>query len=149
MTDIEANLADLLLDHEQRRRVRAKLHLVDGTPVTLALPRGTVLREGERLVTEAGNGATTVRAALEHVSAAVVDDPRHLARLAYQLGNRHAAVQFAGNTIYFLHNPALARLCEGLGAQVLECHRAFEPEALGTSTYEHAHEPTDEGQDSN
>jgi len=133
-----ATHADLELDHQQRRRVRGRAQLLDGTPVVLDLPRGTLLSPGEQLETETG-ARTTVRAASERVCVAAAANPRQLARLAYHLGNRHVAVQLDESTICFLQDPLLARMCAALGATVDYRSQAFEPESLGTGTAAHAH----------
>lgn len=130
---------ELVLDHDQRRRVRARVTASDGTEVGLALPRGTVLHDGHHLASAEGHRAI-IRAAREHVCAVELADLFQLAKLAYHLGNRHATVQFGSGCLYLLHDASLARLCESLGGRVTEQWRPFDPEALSNSAHQHTHE---------
>lgn len=138
ITNDGAQPLELVLDHDQRRRMRARVTASNGTEVGLVLPRGTVLRDGHHLATEQDHRAL-VRAAAEHVCVVMDDDSLQLAKIAYHLGNRHASVQFGSDCLYFLHDPSLARMCESLGGRVTEQWRCFDPEALSNSTHHHSH----------
>jgi len=137
--DCDARHLELVLDHAQRRRMRARVTASDGTTVGLALPRGTVLQDGNQLATEQGHRAI-IRAASEHVCAVVAEGHFKLAKIAYHLGNRHTSVQFDSDRLYFLYDSALARLCEALGGLVADQWRSFDPEALSSSAQHHVDE---------
>jgi urease accessory protein len=137
--DYDAKHLELVLDHDQRRRLRARVTASDGTMVALALPRGTVLQDGNQLATEQGHRAI-IRAASEHVCVVVAEVPFKLTKIAYHLGNRHTSVQFGSGCLYFLHDSALALLCEALGGLVTEQWRCFDPETLTSSAHHHTDE---------
>ena len=120
--------ATLTLPFEQRQKSRLRTRLDNGEEVGLFLPRGTVLRHGDRL--RAANGRVVeVRAAPETVSTARTDDPLRLARAAYHLGNRHVALQLGPGWLRYLHDHVLDGMVRELGLEVV-CEQApFEPEA--------------------
>ena len=128
----------LVLTFEQRSRSRLHATLVDGASIGLDLPRGTVLRGGDRLVTDDGR-VVAVRAADEAVIDAHCDDAAMLARVAYHLGNRHAAVEVGADFVRFLADPVLATMAARLGARVVERRAPFEPEAGAYAAGHHAH----------
>ncbi len=67
------------LSYEQRTRARQKVELDSGEAAGLFLPRGGVLRQGQKLVADSGE-MIEIRAAAEAVSTIYVDDPLLLAR---------------------------------------------------------------------
>jgi urease accessory protein len=130
--------AELVLTFEQRSRSRLSATLASGEAIGLLLERGRTLRGGDRLVTEDGK-VIAVRAADEDVIDARCDDPYQLVRIAYHLGNRHAAVEIGAGFVRFAADAVLSALCERLGA-VIEAKRApFEPEAGAYAGAHHAH----------
>lgn len=129
---------ELTLTFEQRRRSRLTTVLATGEPIGLVLPRGTLLRGGDRLVTDDGR-IIAVRAAEEAVMDAQCDSIAALARVAYHLGNRHAAVQIGDGFARFAADAVLAQMCRGLGAAIVERLAPFEPEAGAYGAGHHAH----------
>ena len=129
---------ELVLTFEQRSRSRLHATLVDGDAIGLDLPRGTVLRGGDRLVADDGR-VVAVQAADEDVMDAHCDDAARLARVAYHLGNRHAAVEVGAGFVRFLADPVLATMATRLGAHVVERSAPFEPEAGAYAAGHHAH----------
>lgn len=109
----------------QRSRLRGKLD--DGTEVALWMPRGTVLRGGDRLLTACGR-SILVRAAAESVSIARSGDPQQIARACYHLGNRHVAVEILRDGVRYLHDHVLDTMLRGLGFDAEAEHAPFEPE---------------------
>ena len=103
------------------------MRLEDGEEVALLLPRGTVLREGDKLVTDDGL-VVAVEAAAELLSSARAADPLVLARAAYHLGNRHVPLQIEGDRLRYRHDHVLDGLLLGLGLAVETVQAAFEPE---------------------
>src|SRR4051794_19748244 len=92
--------ARLVLPFTDRSRSRLHATLDDGTPIGLMLPRGTVLRGGDRLRCEDGS-AVVVVAAMEPVMDAHTGDAPTLARIAYHLGNRHALLEVGHGFVRF------------------------------------------------
>ncbi len=128
----------LVLTFEQRSRSRLHATLVGGDSIGLMLERGTVLRHGDRLLTD-DERVVEVRAADEEVVDAHCEPAGALVRIAYHLGNRHAVVQLGDGFIRFPADAVLASLCARLGARVLELRAPFEPEAGAYAAGRHAH----------
>jgi urease accessory protein len=131
----------LVLPFELRQRTRMLAVLDSGEEVGVMLPRGTVLRGGDRLQVSDGRLAEVV-AAPEQVSIVRGADARTLARAAYHLGNRHVAVQITGDSLRFLRDHVLDDMLRGLGLKVDAEVLPFEPEA-GAYSASHAHAHTD------
>ena len=104
------------------------------------LPRGTVMRGGDRLLSKTG-GAVIVVAAAEAVSTVRCEDARPLARIAYHLGNRHIAVQVGSGWLRYLADHVLDDMVAGLGTAPRRESAPFEPEggAYGNQGHSHAH----------
>jgi urease accessory protein len=128
----------LALPFELRRRSRLLTKLVDGTPIGLQLERGAPLRDGECLRGDDGR-LYRVRAADESVMEARARDATSLARIAYHLGNRHAALQIGDGFVRFATDDVLATMVRGLGATVTPLCAPFEPEAGAYATGAHTH----------
>lgn len=131
----------LTLPFEMRQKSRLRAWLDDGTSVGIFLPRGTVLRHGDRL--RAANGLIVeVHAAPETVSTARAASPWLMARAAYHLGNRHVALQIDTGWLRYLHDHVLDDMVRELGLEVI-CEQApFEPETgaySGGSHPAHSH----------
>jgi urease accessory protein len=139
--------ARLVLPFELRQRSRLLAALDNGEEVGLLMPRGTVLRGGDRLQSSDGR-LVEVIAAPEELSIVRSSDNRQLARAAYHLGNRHIAVQITADSIRYLKDHVLDDMLRGLGLQVASEVLPFEPEAgayatshgHGGHSHEHAHE---------
>jgi urease accessory protein len=129
--------ARLILPFELRQRSRLLAVMDSGEEVGLLLPRGTVLRGGDRLQVSDGRLVEVV-AAPEEVSILRGADARSLARAAYHLGNRHVAVQITGDSLRFLRDHVLDDMLRGLGMKVDADVLPFEPEA-GAYAAAHAH----------
>ncbi|MDS4029514.1 MAG: urease accessory protein UreE [Candidatus Contendobacter sp.] len=118
----------LTLPFEQRQKSRLRTRLDSGEEVGLFLPRGTILRHGDRLRATDGR-VVEVRAAPETVSTAHTADSLLLARAAYHLGNRHVALQLGPGWLRYLHDHVLDGMVRELGLAVI-CEQApLEPEA--------------------
>ncbi len=130
--------AELSLAFESRQKSRLLTQLADGEPVTLMLARGSVLRGGDRLVADDGR-VVRVRAADEAVMDAHAADPQVLARIAYHLGNRHAAVEIRADCVRFADDPVFAAMATGLGATIKQSRAPFEPEAGAYAAGHHHH----------
>lgn len=118
----------LTLPFELRQKSRFKTQLDDGLTVGLVLPRGSVLRSGERL--KAADGTIIlVQAASEKVSYVACADAYLLARACYHLGNRHVPLQIGVGWLQYLHDHVLDEMLIGLGLVPQCIDAAFEPEA--------------------
>lgn len=127
----------LVLPFDLRQKSRLLATLDSGEEIGLTLPRGTVLRGGDRLQASDGRLVEVV-AAPEQVSLVRSADIRQLARAAYHLGNRHVAVQITANSLRYLRDHVLDDMLRGLGLQVESDVLPFEPEA-GAYSQGHGH----------
>lgn len=139
----------LALPFESRCKSRLRVTLESGEEAGLFLPRGTVLRGGDRLLAKDGRVVEIV-AAGEAIMEARSDDPLALARAAYHLGNRHVAVELGTTCVRFLSDHVLGAMVRGLGLPVFELRAPFEPEAgaygaHGSHAHPHGHSADGEG----
>jgi urease accessory protein len=131
----ERPAATLTLAFDDRRKSRQRVVLDSGEEAALLLPRGTVLRDGDRLRTDGGE-VVEVRAAPETLSAVTVADSLALARAAYHLGNRHVPVQIDAGTLRYQHDHVLDDMVRALGLPVHSERAPFQPEG---GAYGHGH----------
>lgn len=117
----------LVLAHAARSPGRAEFTGEGGLAFTLDLPRASTLDEGDALRLEDGR-LVQVKAAPERLFEVTAATPARLARIAWHLGGRHVATEFAAETLYVAHDPALRELLRGSGATVAEVDRPFRPE---------------------
>ncbi len=118
----------LTLPIEQRVRSRLRARLDDGREVGLFLPRGTLLRDGDRLGNDDGLIIELIAAA-ETVSTLHCDDPTLLARAAYHLGNRHIPLQVEKGWLRYQHDHVLDDMLRQMGLAPVVEQAPFEPEA--------------------
>jgi len=129
---------ELSLPFELRSRSRLLTRLASGEAVALMLERGAPLRGGDCL--RADDGRTfRVCAADEAVIDARCADASLLARVAYHLGNRHAALEIGADFVRFAEDSVLAAMVRGLGATVTSRRAPFEPEAGAYAAGAHTH----------
>ena len=140
--------ATLTLPFEDRRRSRMRTALDDGREAALLLPRGTILRDGDRLRDRDTREIVAVRAAAQTLSYADTEDLLLLARAAYHLGNRHVPVEVGPGWLAYEHDHVLDGMVRELGLPVGTRVAPFEPEAGGyrhgatehdTSGHVHSH----------
>lgn len=133
--------ATLTLPWERRGVTRQRVRLDDGRDAGLFLPRGEILRGGDRLAAASGEVVGVVAAA-EPVTIVRASDPRTLARAAYHLGNRHVAVEVGDGWLKLARDHVLSEMLKGLGVRVEDAVLPFEPEA-GAYAHGAAHGPSD------
>lgn len=122
------NAPSVVLSLDARRRSRQKLQLTTGEEVGLALPHGTVLREGDLLLADDGK-FIVVRAANESVLRVTATTPQQLARAAYHLGNRHILLEVGHDYLQLENDPVLVDMLKRMGGVSVEVvEQAFEPE---------------------
>ena len=135
----------LELDFNARTKSRLRTRLACGAEVGLFLPRGTVLRGGQKLRTRDGR-IVEVRAATEDLLEARCVSAVELARAAFHLGNRHVAVEVgrdeASDWLRIQADHVLEGMLAGLGARLRALRAPFEPEA---GAYAHGHQHPGDG----
>ncbi len=141
--EVAAEVLELDFNYRTKSRLRAKL--ASGAEAGLFLPRGTILRGGQKLRANDGR-IVEVRAAPEELIEARCASAVELARAAYHLGNRHVAVQVGsdagGGWLRIQADHVLEGMLAGLGAQLVKLHAPFEPEA---GAYAHGHQHPGDG----
>ena len=135
----------LVLTFDQRCKSRLRTKLKSGEEVGLFLERGTVLRGGDKLLSNDGVVVQVV-AAPEQLMHATSSDPLLLARAAYHLGNRHLAIDIRTGVLRFAVDHVIGEMVRGLGLSVDEVSAPFEPEsgaygAHGGHTHSHEASP--------
>lgn len=135
----------LPLPFESRCKSRLRAALESGEEIGLFLPRGTVLRGGNRLLGNDGRIVEVVASA-EKLMEARSDDPMLVTKAAYHLGNRHVAVELRKGCVRFGNDHVLGEMVRGLGLPVVELIAPFEPEsgaygAAGSHSHGHSHAP--------
>ncbi len=118
----------LTLPIEQRVRSRLRASLDDGSDVGLFLPRGTLLRGGDRLGSDDGLVIELI-AAVETVSTVHCHNSTLLARAAYHLGNRHVPLQVEQGWLRYQHDHVLDDMLRQMGLALVVEQAPFEPEA--------------------
>ncbi|WP_227815023.1 urease accessory protein UreE [Nitrogeniibacter aestuarii] len=143
----DATTKTLTLSYDKRTKSRLRTKLDSGEVVGLFLPRGTVLRGGQRLLASDG-GVVEVVSASEALVEARCATLLDLTRAAYHLGNRHVAVEVGqdtqGNWLRIAADHVLEEMLLGLGCEVLAIEAPFEPESGAYSGGHHHHgEPSE------
>jgi urease accessory protein len=125
----------LSLTAEERTRSRFQFQADTGQLVTLNLPRGTTLRDGDCLESEAGELAE-ISAKPEPVLTVTAKTALDLLQAAYHLGNRHVSLEITETYLRLSPDPVLQHLLEHRGLQVVQEMVPFHPEV---GAYGHHH----------
>lgn len=126
----------LRLPFGERSKSRLRSVLDNGEEVGLFLERGTILRNGDLLLSDDGR-VIEVEASSESVSTVFTDNVLLLARSCYHLGNRHVALQIGPGWLRYQHDHVLDDMLRGFGLEVRVELAPFEPE--GGAYVSHAH----------
>jgi urease accessory protein len=131
----------VLLDYDDRHRRRLAMKGRKGVAFLLDLPVPASLRGGDALVLEDGR-LIEVAAASEPLLEIRGSDARHLARLAWHLGNRHVPTQLFPSAVRIRRDHVIAEMAVRLGAEVLDIEAPFDPEggAYAASGHDHHHD---------
>lgn len=131
----------LTLPFDLRQKSRFLTKLDSGKEIALVLPRGRVLRGGDR-VRRPDGVVFEIRAAAEACSTVRASNAAQLCRVAYHLGNRHMPLQVGDDFVRYLKDHVLDDMVRGLGAEVSHELAPFEPEggAYGGHSHGHAHD---------
>ncbi|ULH14385.1 urease accessory protein UreE [Deinococcus sp. KNUC1210] len=127
-----AALVEVPMTALDRRRVRRRLTVPDGTELLLAFPTGTYLAPGSVLETR-GNVAYVVTAAPEDVAAIRPVGMAQAARVAHAVGNLHRDFVEDGEVFLALWDAPIELLLTRLGVPFTREHRPF----LGRPAWEH------------
>jgi len=130
--------AQLKLPFDLRQKSRLRTRLTDGEEAWLMLPRGEVLRGGDKLLANDGRVIEVVSEAEDvlHVECA---NAMALTRAAYHLGNRHVPVQVGDGFLRIAADHVLSEMLKGLGATLTTMRAPFEPEAGAYGTHGGGH----------
>lgn len=122
------------LDWDIRQKSRFDATLSDGRPLAVFLPRGSVVRGGDVLVTADGE-LVRVLAAPQPVlritpcpDHPVADQAFDLMRAAYHLGNRHVPIELRADHLKIEPDHVLADMLRAMHLTVVEVSEGFEPE---------------------
>ncbi len=127
----------LTLPFDSRQKARLHTQLDSGEEAGLFLPRGIILRGGDKLQAESGE-IIEIISANEEVSTVTSDDPLLLMRACYHLGNRHVPLEVKPNYLRFHYDHVLNEMLEHLNLSVIKDSAPFEPES-GAYSQEHVH----------
>lgn len=135
----------VVLRFDTRCRSRLRTKLESGEVCGLFLPRGTVLRGGDKLLGSDGRIVEVV-AASESLMEAASPDPLLVAKAAYHLGNRHVAIELQPGRLRFVADHVLGEMVRGLGLKVAAVEAPFEPESGAYGAHGgHGHSADGEG----
>jgi len=128
----------LILPFDLRQKSRLRARAETGEEIALILPRGRVLRGGERVTATDGREVEIVAAPekLLHIESG------ELTRVAYHLGNRHVPLQVGSDFLRIAEDHVLEEMVRKLGARVSHVEAPFEPEA---GAYGHQHDEMGHG----
>lgn len=128
------------LDFDGRHRRRIALTGDGGLAFLLDLPKATALQAGDGLLLEDGR-IVRVKAAPEPLTEVTADDPHHLLRLAWHLGNRHLPAMIEAGRILIRRDHVITEMVRGLGGRARDIEAPFDPEggAYGGSAGGHGH----------
>jgi urease accessory protein len=131
--------AQLELDWDVRQKSRFDATASDGRQVGVFLPRGTVVRGGDVLLTQDGSLLRVVAAPQTVLRITACTDHSHdhvhdhngafdLMRAAYHLGNRHVPIELKPDHLKIEPDHVLADMLRAMHLNVVEVREPFEPE---------------------
>lgn len=139
----------VVLDYDNRHRRRLAMSGMKGVAFLLDLPAVAGLRSGDALVLEDGR-LIEVIAAPEALLEIRCTDTKHLARIAWHLGNRHLPTQMLTRSLRIRCDHVIAEMATRLGAKVFAIESPFEPEGGAYAvTADHHHGGHNHDQDPN
>jgi urease accessory protein len=123
----EAPADTVVLDFDDRHRRRMAMTGTRGLAFLLDLENAVALRGGDALVLDDGRLIEVV-AAPEPLAEIRCNDPHHLVRVAWHLGNRHLPTQIMPKGLRIRRDHVIEAMVKGLGARVIEIEAPFDPE---------------------
>src|SRR3981081_3257094 len=148
----EAPADTVVLGFDDRHRRRMAMTGTRGLAFLLDLENAIALRGGDALVLEDGRLIEVV-AAPEPLAEIRCNDPQHLVRVAWHLGNRHLPTQITAKGLRIRRDHVIEAMVKGLGARWVEIEAPFDPEGGAYAGGDHAahdhhdHHHHDEGCD--
>ena len=130
----------VVLDFDDRHRRRMAMRGTRGLEFLLDLENAIVLRGGDALVLD-DNRLVEVVAAPEPLAEIRSNDPQHLVRVAWHLGNRHLPTQVTAKGLRIRRDHVIEAMVKGLGARVIEIEAPFDPEGGAYAGGGHVHTP--------
>ena len=131
----------VVLDFDDRHRRRMAMTGTRGLQFLLDLEHAVALRGGDALVLDDGRLVEVV-AAPEPLAEIRCNDPQHLVRVAWHLGNRHLPTQIMAKGLWIRRDHVIEAMVKGLGARVIEIEAPFDPEGGAYAEVFHAHAET-------
>jgi urease accessory protein len=131
------------LDWDTRQKSRFDATDSAGRRLGVFLPRGSVVRGGDVLVTEDGSLVRVLAAAqpvLRIAACAEHGTPTDLMRAAYHLGNRHVQLEICTDHLQLEPDPVLAEMLRTMHLSVGERDAPFEPEGGAYAATGHVHQ---------
>src|SRR5580700_7628817 len=136
----------VVLDFDDRHRRRMAMTGTRGLEFLLDLENAVVLRGGDALVLD-DDRLVEVVAAAEPLVEIRCNDPQHLVRVAWHLGNRHLPTQITARGLRIRRDHVIEAMVKGLGARIIEIEAPFDPEGGAYAGGGHAHAPASEAAD--
>jgi len=136
----------VVLGFDDRHRRRMAMTGTRGLAFLLDLENAVALRGGDALVLDDGRLIEVV-AAPEPLAEIRCNDPQHLVRVAWHLGNRHLPTQIMAKGLRIRRDHVIEAMVKGLGARVIEIEAPFDPEGGAYAGGGHAHAPGSDAHD--
>jgi urease accessory protein len=124
--------ATVTLDWDLRQKSRFDCEDTQGRRIGVLLPRGTVVRGGDVLLTHDGSLLKVVaapQAVLRITPCQAHGSPFDLTRAAYHLGNRHVPIELQPDHLKIEPDHVLADMLRQMHLIVSEVREPFEPES--------------------
>lgn len=134
--------ATVSLDWDVRQKSRFDTTDSQSRHLGVFLPRGTVVRGGDVLVTQEGGMVRVLAAAqavLRITACAQHGSAFDLTRAAYHLGNRHVPIELRPDHLQIEPDHVLADMLRAMHLTVTETQAPFEPESGAYSHHSAAH----------
>ena len=130
------------LDWDVRQKSRFAATDSAGRELGIFLPRGTLVRGGDVLVSEDGSLVKVIaapQAVLVITACADHGTPFDLTRAAYHLGNRHVPIELQPDHLKIEPDHVLADMLRAMHLTVVEATLGFEPEGGAYAAGGHSH----------
>ena len=127
-----------VLESDERHLRRRVLQLSHGERLLVDLEAAVALEHRDVLVLADGRHAEVI-AAEEALYAVRASDARHLAELAWHIGNRHLPAAVEAERILIHRDHVVRAMLEGLGAEVTLVDERFSPLRGAYHGHSHAH----------
>jgi urease accessory protein len=117
----------VVLDFDDRHRRRMMMTGTRGLEFLLDLEHAVARGGGDALVLD-DDRLVEVLAAAEPLVEIRCNDPQHLVRVAWHLGNRHLPTQITARGLRIRRDHVIEAMVKGLGARIIEIEAPFDPE---------------------